>query len=329
MLQPIRRMLQAIPIFVQVVIMPRQHYRLLPDATAAGLRLDHYVPSQVAELSRTFLRKIVDMGGVHVGGRRVRKCSTPMRCGELVEIYLDGLPLEIFSLSPQQVLFQDRFLLVVNKPAGVETQPTPARYKGTLYEALLRHLHDPYRPLAQPELGMVQRLDRETSGVMVFSIHAKAHRALTSAFTGRQVGKTYLALVQGRPDALSGEIRSQLGRSRHGNKMLSVQHGGKEAITRYRLLEAFAEASLIELELLTGRSHQIRVHCSEQGFPLLGDSLYGGPGHWLQQEIPRQMLHAASLCLTHPVTGAALELQAPLPEDMATLLATMRRGAKL
>lgn len=304
--------------------MPRQHYRLLPDADSAGIRLDQFVPAQVPELSRTFLRKIVDLGGVHVGGRRVRKCSTAVRCGELVEIHLDGLPLEIFSLSPQQILFQDRFLLAVNKPAGVETQPTPARYKGTLYEALLRHLHNPYRPLDQPELGMVQRLDRETSGVMVFSIHAKAHGALTKIFTARQVEKTYLALVQGRPAAAAGEIRSHLGRSRHGNKMLSVQQGGKEAITRYRLLETFADSSLIELELLTGRSHQIRVHCSEQGFPLLGDSLYGGPDHWQQRQIPRQMLHAARLCLTHPVTGAALELQAPLPEDMATLLADLR-----
>lgn len=308
--------------------MPRQHYRLLPDATAAGIRLDQYVPAQVAELSRTFLRKIVDLGGVHVGGRRVRKCSTAVRCGELVEIHLDGLPLEIFSMSPEQILFQDRFLLAVIKPAGVETQPTPARYKGTLYEALLRHLHNPYRPLDQPELGMVQRLDRETSGVMVFSIHAKAHGALTKIFTERKVDKTYLALVKGRPVADAGEIRSHLGRSRHGNKMLSVQQGGKEAITRYRLLETFADTSLIELELLTGRSHQIRVHCSEQGFPLLGDSLYGGPGRWQQREIPRQMLHAARLALTHPVTGAALELQAPLPEDMATLLEELRAAPK-
>lgn len=304
--------------------MPRQHYRLLPDATHAGVRLDQYVPGQVAELSRTFLRKIVDLGGVHVGGRRVRKCSTAVRSGELVEIHLDGLPLEIFSLSAEQILFQDRFLLAVIKPAGVETQPTPARYKGTLYEALLRHLHNPYRPLDQPELGMVQRLDRETSGVMVFSIHAKAHKALTQAFTDRKVDKRYLALVQGRPGAEAGEIRSQLGRSRHGNKMLSVKQGGKEAITRYRVLESFAGASLIELELLTGRSHQIRVHCSEQGFPLLGDSLYGGPSHWQQREIPRQMLHAATLALSHPVTGASLDLQAPLAADMASLLEALR-----
>ncbi len=309
--------------------MPRQHYRLLPDATHGGMRLDHYVPAQVAELSRTFLRKIVDLGGVHVGGRRVRKCSTPVRKGELVEIHLDGLPLEIFSLASEQILFQDPFLLAVVKPAGVETQPTPARYKGTLYEALLRHLHNPFRPLDQPELGMVQRLDRETSGVMIFSIHGKAHRPLTKAFTDRSVDKTYLALVQGRPGADSGEIRSHIGRSRHGNKMLSVQRGGKEAITRYRLLEAFAETSLIELELLTGRSHQIRVHCSEQGFPLLGDSLYGGPSRWQQREIPRQMLHAAHLALVHPVSGAPLELRAPLAEDMATLLNCLREGSQL
>lgn len=307
--------------------MPRQHYRLLPDAPSAGQRLDQFVPAQVAELSRTFLRKIVDLGGVHVGGRRVRKCSTVVRSGELVEIHLDGLPLEIFSLTPASILFQDRFLLAVDKPAGVETQPTPARYKGTLYEALLRHLHNPYRPLDQPEIGMVQRLDRETSGVMIFSIHPQAHRGLTQAFTERKVDKSYLALVQGRPAADSGEIRSNLGRARHGNRMMSVGQGGKEAITRFRLLEAFADTSLIELELLTGRSHQIRVHCSEQGFPLLGDSLYGGPSQWRQRPVPRQMLHAALLALAHPVTGAFIKLEAALPADMAALLACMRQDS--
>lgn len=307
--------------------MPRQHYRLLPDAAVAGQRLDQYVPALVTELSRSFLRKIVDLGGVHVGGRRVRKCSTPVRSGELVEIHLDGLPLEIFSLTPERILFQDRFLLAVDKPAGIETQPTPSRYKGTLYEALLRHLHDPYRPLDQPELGMVQRLDRETSGVMIFSIHPKAHRPLTQAFAERKVDKTYLALVQGRPAADCGEIRSHLGRARHGNRMMTVRQGGKEAITRYRLLEAFADSSLIQLELLTGRSHQIRVHCSEQGFPLLGDSLYGGPSHWRQREIPRQMLHAATLDLAHPVTGAQLKFETPMPADMAALLDCLRRDS--
>ena len=307
--------------------MPRQLYRLLPDTADAGIRLDQYVPAQVAELSRTFLRKIVDLGGVHVGGRRVRKCSTPVRSGELIEIHLDGLPLEIFSLAAEQILFQDRYLLAVNKPAGVETQPTPARYKGTLYEALLRHLHNPFRPLEQAEIGMVQRLDRETSGVMVFSIHPKAHRPLTQAFSGRRVDKTYLALVQGRPAADAGEIRSNLGRARHGNRMMSVPQGGKEAVTRFRLLEDFADTSLVELELLTGRSHQIRVHCSEQGFPLLGDSLYGGPGHWRQRPIPRQMLHAAALALAHPVTGTPLQLQAPFPPDMGELLECLRRDS--
>ncbi len=307
--------------------MSRQHYRLLPSRKDHGQRLDQYIPAQVAELSRTFLRKIVDLGGVHLGGRRIRKCSTPVREGELIEIYLDGLPLDPFTLGPEQILYQDRYLIALNKPAGVETQPTPARYRGTLYEALQRHLHNPFRPLDQPTLGMVQRLDRETSGVMVFSIHPKAHRALTQAFTDRAVEKLYLALVQGEPAKPTGEIHSLLARSRHGNRMLSVKQGGKEAITRYRLLQGFGSAALLELELLTGRSHQIRVHCSEAGWPLLGDRLYGGPLRWGEGDIPRQMLHAARLSLTHPVTGAALELQAPPAEDMQRLHATLQADA--
>lgn len=307
--------------------MLRHHFRLLPRQADHGQRLDQFIPAQVPELSRSFLRKIVDLGGVHLGGRRVRKCSTPVREGEWIEIHLDGLPLEPFTLGPEHILFQDRYLIALNKPAGVETQPTPARYKGTLYEALLRHLHNPFRPLDQPSLGMVQRLDRETSGVILFSIHPKAHRALTQAFTGRTVDKTYLALVQGEPSAPEGEIRSLLARSRHGNRMLSVERGGKEAITRYRCLEGFGSAALLELELLTGRSHQIRVHCSEAGCPLLGDRLYGGPLRWAEMDIPRQMLHAARLALAHPVTGEPMELQAALPPDMVGLLAALRAGA--
>jgi 23S rRNA pseudouridine1911/1915/1917 synthase len=303
-----------------------RHFRLVTPDEDDGLRLDLFVAGRVPDLSRTLVRKVVDLGGVHLAGRRVRRCSLPVRAGETVDIYLDGQTLDPFVLDAAHLVYRDRFLLAVNKPAGVETQPTPARYRGTLYAALLDYLQDPFRPQQRPTLGMVQRLDRETSGVMVFSIHPRAHKGLSAAFAGRDVGKGYLALVAGRMQSPAGEFVSSLARGRSGNRVRSVDRGGREAITRFRVLEEFADASLVEVEILTGRSHQIRVHFAEAGHPLLGDRLYGGPRFWHDHVIERQMLHALSLSLTHPVTGEHLELVAPLPGDFERLHARLRGG---
>lgn len=301
-----------------------RHFRIVPVNEDEGLRLDLFVAARVPELSRTLVRKVVELGGVHLSGRRVRRCSLPVRAGDAVEIYLDGLPLDPFVLDDTHVVYRDKFLLAVNKPAAVETQPTPARYRGTLYAAILEYLHDPFRPQQRPTLGMVQRLDRETSGVMIFSIHPRAHKGLSAAFAGRDVRKRYLALVAGRMQSPAGEFVSFLARSRNGNRVRSVDHGGREAITRFRVLEEFARTSLVEVELLTGRSHQIRVHFAEAGHPLLGDRLYGGPCVWDNHTVGRQMLHAQNLSLTHPVTGERLDLAVPPPDDFAQLLALMR-----
>jgi 23S rRNA pseudouridine1911/1915/1917 synthase len=271
------------------------------------------------------VRKLVDLGGVHSGGRRTRRCSYSVQVGETVEIFVDGLPLEPYQIEAAAVVYRDAYLIAIDKPAGVETQPTPARYKGTLYAALIDYLHDPFRPQQAPSLGMVQRLDRDTSGVMVFSIHPLAHRGLTETFTGRQARKRYLAVVAGRMSAPEGEFRSLLARNRATNKVKSVDKGGKEAVTSFRVLEAFADASLVEVEILTGRSHQIRVHFAESGHPLLGDERYDGPGDWNGYPVRRQMLHSWRLSLAHPVNGEPLELEAPIPADMAGLLVELRR----
>jgi len=298
----------------------KSRYLFFPDHDDAGTRLDQFLFLSMKDLSRTVLRKVIDLGGVHVGGRRLRRCSYPVKKGEKVEVFLDSGPLDAFSLSEKDIVFRDPYLLALAKPSGVETQPTPARYRGTLYEALLRFLHNPYRPHDRPELGMVQRLDRETSGIMVFSIHPRAHRGLTGTFSERRVHKVYLALVAGCPEPKQGEFRSLLARKRSTNLMTSVEKGGKEAITRYRVVEGGAEASLVEVEILTGRSHQIRVHFAEAGHPILGDTRYGGTRRLGEHEVPRQMLHAWRLDFRHPVGEEKLELEASPPEDMARLM---------
>jgi len=295
-------------------------YRLTVDADAGGMRLDQYVASQVGELSRGVARKVIDLGGVHVAGRRTSRCSLTVRTGQAVDIYLDGRPLDIFSLEEGQVLFQDSCLLVVDKPSGVDCQPTHARFKGTLYDAVRRHLGGAQGGRKEPTIGMVQRLDRDTSGVTVFSIHQRAHAAMTRLFAERRVDKRYRALVAGVLVAKEDEFRSLLARQHRTNLMKSVQKGGKEAITRYRVVDEFADCTLVEVELVTGRSHQIRAHFAEAGHPLIGDRRYGGPGLVQGQEVRRTMLHAHSLSFAHPVSGEAMRFEAPLAEDMTSLL---------
>ncbi len=296
-------------------------YRLTVDAQDAGLRIDQYVPSQVADLSRGVARKVIDLGGVHVAGRRIGRCSLAVRAGQSVEVYLDGRSLDIFSLCAEHILFQDAYLLVIDKPPGIDFQPTHARFKGTLYDAVLRYVEGVKGGKGDVSLGMVQRLDRETSGVTVFSIHQRAHKAMTHMFADRRVDKLYRTLVAGRPLDKEGEFRSLLARQHRTNLMKSVEKGGKEAITRYRVVEEFADCALVEVELVTGRSHQIRAHFSEAGHPLLGDVRYGGPSFVSGREVARSMLHAFRLSFEHPVSCEPLMYEASLPEDMAGLLA--------
>lgn len=292
------------------------------------MRLDQFVAGEVSDFSRSRIRKIIDLGGVHVDGRRVGRCSYAVRSGQRVEVYLDGRALEIAEFSERDLLFQDSYLLAVNKPAGMEFQPTHARYKGTVYDAVLRYLGEKDAACASKGLGMVQRLDRDTSGVAIFSIHPRAHRGLTAIFAERRITKGYVALVAGRLPSPTGQFQSLLARQHSSNRMKSVNRGGREAITNYRVIEEFDGASLVEIDIPTGRSHQIRVHFSEAGHPLLGDATYQGPTSWHDMAIPRQMLHAARLVLVHPVSGETLSIVAPLPEDMAGLIATFKSGGR-
>lgn len=295
-------------------------FRPAVDGACSGMRLDQFLAMKIPDLSRGEARKVIDLGGVHIDGRRVRKSSQPVSDGVRIEVYLDGQGYDIFSLEEKHILFRDPYILAVDKPPGINTQPTPARYKGTLYDALLRYLACGVGRGQKPSIGMVQRLDRDTSGVIVFSIHQRAHKGLTGNFAGRHVQKIYLALVAGCPDKKQGEFRSLLARQRRTNLMKTVERGGKEALTRYSVLENFGDAALVEIEIPTGRSHQIRVHFAEAGHPLLGDGRYGGPKSWRNVEVPRQILHAWKLGFEHPVTRESLALKAPIPGDFAQLL---------
>ncbi len=303
----------------------RQLFRITTRGSAQGLRLDQCLCDEIPDLSRTEAHQIIDLGGVHLNGRRVRTCSLTVENGMRIEMHTDGLPFDIFRLEDEHILYRDKYLIVLNKPAGIDTQPTPSRYKGTLYDALLALLGStPDRK--KPELGMVQRLDRGTSGLMVFSVHQNAHKGLSKIFLEHQVDKRYLALVENPPEPASNEIRSMLARSRKFNRMVKVQHGGKNAITRYQTRLASELGALLEIELLTGRSHQIRAHLSEIGSALLGDSLYGGVMSSAGLVLNRPMLLAFKLAFVHPVTAESLSFELSMPTDMQQLCVKLFDG---
>jgi 23S rRNA pseudouridine1911/1915/1917 synthase len=303
-----------------------QIIRLQVESGAQTDRLDLFLAGAGQDISRTRAKKLIDLGGVHINGRRVRSCSTPVCSGDALEVYIDHQPLDPFRIGDELVLYRDKYLIVLNKPPHIDTQPTHARYKGTLYEALQWYLKDPFRPHLKPEIGMVQRLDRGTSGIIAFSIHPQAHGAMTELFHEHRIDKFYLALVQGTPEQDKGEIRSLLARSRKENRVHSVAKGGKEALTRYRLVERFETCSLVEVELLTGRSHQIRAHMAELGHPLIGDVRYGGPDSLASFPVERPLLHAAKLAFDHPQTKEQLLFEVPPAADMLRLLNYLREA---
>lgn len=293
-------------------------HRLETESDDNGLRLDQLLQNRIPELSRTKIRKIIDLGGVHIAGRRARKCGLEVPANQQIELHLDHRPLDPYRICEEDILFQDNYLLVLNKPAGVETQPTKARYKGTLYEALQIWLKRDRRFGRKLEIGMVQRLDRDTSGVIAFSIHPRSHKGLSQQIHDRTAQKTYLALVSGELSPPEGVYHSFLARERSGYRVKSVEKGGKEAITQYRTRQTLNGASLVEVKLVTGRMHQIRAHFSENGHPLLGDTRYGGPVIFDGRDYPRQCLHSWKLELHHPIGGQPLRFTAAVPAEMGT-----------
>lgn len=295
-------------------------YRFTVTDKLTGLCLDQYLAESSDDISSNLAKRLIDIGGVHLSGRRMCRSSKLVSVGERIEVFIDNQPLDPLPFDQKRILYRDQDLIVLDKPAGMATQPTPARYQGTLYAELQNLLRDLGGKVHRPSIGMVQRLDRDTSGVMVFSIHQRAHKKMTEAFREHSVNKTYWALVSGIPQKEEGHFSSLLARRRRTNLTVSVARGGKYAETHYRILEVLGQISLVEVKLITGRSHQIRAHFSEAGLPLLGDTAYGGPQMIDRLNIPRQLLHSRELSFCHPVTDENMNFVATLPDDFSTIL---------
>jgi 23S rRNA pseudouridine1911/1915/1917 synthase len=317
---------------------PTPERRELTVETDADERLDSYLATRL-DASRSRVAQWIEAGRVLVNGRPARKRDRP-RAGDRVLLELpppEPSPLTAEAI-PLSILHEDADLLVVDKPAGLVVHPAPGHAAGTLVNALLHHVGDLSGIGGVLRPGIVHRLDRDTSGLMIVAKHDTAHRRLAAALQARRIRRRYLTLAWGHLPADTLTVDAPIARHPTDRKRMAVVEGGRRAVTHFRRLEQWPAAELVRAELETGRTHQIRVHLQHAGHPVVGDPVYaagrergfsGSAQRWareLARRVPRQFLHAAELEFRHPRTGEPLRFAAPLPADLAEALAWVRGG---
>lgn len=289
-------------------------------------RLDRFLSQQLTEFSRTRLQGLIEDGFVRVNGLVVTKNGYKLTPGDRLEIRIP--PPAPSSLVPEaiplEVIFENADVVVINKPAGMVVHPAAGHDRGTLVHALLSYLPDLEGIGGEERPGIVHRLDKETSGLMIVARNERAHRYLQDQFRLRRVEKTYLALVDGHPPTPTGRIETPIGRDpAHRKRMAILPPGkGREAVSEYRVLETFPSHAFVEVHPLTGRTHQIRLHMAFLGCPIVGDTVYGRKKPTLP--IERHFLHAYRLKITLPGESQPRLFEAPLPPDLTSLLDTLR-----
>ena len=290
-------------------------------AALSGARLDQALANLLPQYSRARLQTWIAEGAVSVDETVSSSAKRKVWSGERIAI---NVPEEVRDGAPQaedialNSVFEDDSILVLNKPAGLVVHPGNGNRSGTLLNALLHHAPD---LAAIPRAGIVHRLDKETSGLLVVAKTLEAQTDLVRQLQARTVHRCYLALLEGVLRG-EGQVDAPIARHPTARVKMAIVARGKPAVTHYRVLEQFARHSLVECRLETGRTHQIRVHMQSLGFPLVGDAVYGAKH--TERLLPRQALHAAQLGLLHPRTGAQMQWQVPLPEDMQAVLMRLR-----
>jgi 23S rRNA pseudouridine1911/1915/1917 synthase len=311
-------------------------HRIVAPPESAGERTDRFLATSLPDFSRSRLKSLIEEGRVSRDDRPLREPAEPVRAGAT---YVVTLPAPVAAVPvaqdiPFPILYEDRDLLVLDKPAGLVVHPAPGNEDGTLVNALIAHCGADLPGIGgERRPGIVHRLDKDTSGVMVVAKTEQALATLSAAFAARDLDRAYLALVWGVPAPAVGEIEGAIGRDpRERKRMAIVARGGKPALTRYRTLaQRDMAVALLECRLATGRTHQIRVHLASRGHPIVGDPLYlrrvPAAARGLAEDVrrllldfPRQALHAARLGFSHPRTGEALSFTTPPPPDMRALL---------
>jgi 23S rRNA pseudouridine1911/1915/1917 synthase len=295
----------------------------------AGWRLDRALAVAIPTLSRERLKALIRSGAVEAQGKAVRDPATKVKGGEQLSVAVpEPRPAHnVPQYIPLTIVFEDEHLLVVDKPAGLVVHPAAGNLDGTLVNALLHHCAGKLSGIggvARP--GIVHRIDKDTSGLLVVAKTDVAHEGLAKQFAAHTIDRRYLAIVNGVPKTFGGSIDAPLARSATNRKKIAIVEGkrGKRAVTHWKRLNVLKDAALVECRLETGRTHQVRVHMASIGHPLVGDPVYGRSGRTHGKILNdlgfhRQALHAAELGFTHPVTGLSLSFSSPMPADMQEL----------
>ena len=293
---------------------------------AGGERLDKVTPAHVPDLSRATAQRLIKAGEVTVNGRP-SKPSYRVQVGDEVVVRVPTeMPAPVVPENiPLDVIYEDDALLVVNKPAGMVVHPAYGHASGTLVNAVLAHCPQIADVGGPDRAGVVHRLDKDTSGLILIAKDSVTRAALQRQFKRRQVAKTYLALVEGQMQPREGVVEAPVGRDKRQRKKMAVVRSGREARTMYRAIEYFANYTLLEVRPHTGRTHQVRVHLSWLGYPIVGDAVYGRHRQRLLRG--RHFLHAARIRFSHPATSEEVEFEAPLPPKLADVLNQLRRGS--
>ena len=286
----------------------------------AGNRIDKTLPNLDKNLTRVMSQKLIEQGNVKVNGKNI-KTSYKLNENDKVEVEIP----EVKEVSieaqdiPVEVLYEDNDIIVVNKPKGLVVHPANGNPDGTLVNALMKICKGTLSGIGgEIRPGIVHRLDKDTSGVLIVAKNDKAHLALCEQIKNREVKKTYLALTRGIIKENEATINMPIGRSTTDRKKMAVVKTGKEAITHFKVLERFKENTLLEINLETGRTHQIRVHLSQIGYPIVGDMVYSNGKN--KFGVQGQMLHAWKIKFMHPITGKEMEIEAPLPPYFEKIL---------
>ena len=307
-----------------------------------GTRLDRFLIDVTEGVSRTYLQRLIRDGNVTVNGKVAKQPSYALRDGARVCLTLPP-PRPLETLQPERisldVLHEDSHLIVLNKPAGMLVHPANGVYVGTLVNALLAHCTDLSGIGGVERPGIVHRLDKDTSGVLVVAKTDIVHRELSVQFERHSIARQYVAIVCGVPAKITGTIDARIARSRRDRRrMTTVETDGRHAVTHYKVLEPYPKFALVQLSLETGRLHQIRVHLQHIGHPVVGDAVYGGEQRALNDadtpqlkhgiaQLKRQALHARLLGFEHPATGENLTFSAPVPNDMQRVVDALQQSA--
>ena len=290
-------------------------------------RLDKFLVTCLPEFSRTRLQTLIENGAILVDGAVAQKSSQAITQGNLIQVHIPvSEPTELIPEDiPLDIIFEDEDLMVVNKPAGMVVHPAAGHQSGTLVHAALAHAPEMVGIGGEKRPGVVHRLDKDTSGLILLAKNDQAHHWLQDQFRLRKTIKTYIALVDGKPPTPSGRIEAPVGRDRVHRKLMSVTgiKKGREAVSEYRTLEEFREHTLLEVHPLTGRTHQIRLHLKLIGCPVAGDSVYGHTHRTIP--IKRHFLHATALSILLPGEVKLCTFEAPLPVELEQVLVRLRK----